>query len=182
MRTTTIPRLLSEDNRRPDHQDLKSKDYFKLFNLEPTFTVDLEKLKKTFTNLQRSFHPDKVGGDTDLSSLVNEAYATLTDPHARGVYLLSLRGITISEEEDGTSLGGDFLSEVMEMNEMVDEVKSQKELEKLRTRMMDKMIRMEEDIDKTFKSNDLNECKKLLMRLKFYRTIWMTIKDKREVQ
>ena len=69
--------------------------YFDIFDIPPTFQVDLERLKMTYHELQKQLHPDKfstapetvVGLSAQHSSRVNEGYTTLCQPLSRGLYL-----------------------------------------------------------------------------------------------
>lgn len=60
-----------------------------------------------------------------LSSLVNKAYSTLLNPLDRGIYMLKLHNVSIPEET--TSLGPEFLMEIMELNEEIEEAFDNKE-------------------------------------------------------
>lgn len=61
----------------------------------------------------------------NLSSLVNKAYTTLIHPLKRGLYILKLNGITISEETD--NVNAEFLMEIMEKNEEIEDAANDEE-------------------------------------------------------
>ena len=60
-------------------------NYFELFGIEPSFTIDTATIKKKFYELSRANHPDFFGGGTteeqntalEQSATINEAYKTL---------------------------------------------------------------------------------------------------------
>ena len=96
-----------------------------MFGIQKDPKVNLKELSKRFRNVQAQIHPDKFSTrsqeeqslSSEWSSLVNKAYKTLQTPILRGEYLLSLKGITISEKN--TIEDPEFLMEVMEKNETV---------------------------------------------------------------
>lgn len=51
---------------------------------------------------------------------MNNAYSTLIHPLKRGLYMLKLNDITISEETD--NVNAEFLMEIMEKNEEIEDV------------------------------------------------------------
>lgn len=77
--------------------------------------------------MQKLLHPDKFSNKSEkekqfseiLSSLVNKAYSTLLHPLKRGLYMLELNGITISEGTD--NVNAEFLMEIMEKNEEIED-------------------------------------------------------------
>lgn len=74
-------------------------DYYALFGLEPSYTVDPGYLKRKFYELSRQFHPDFYAAQTDKEQLlardntayVNTALRVLSDPLRRAEYLLCLK-------------------------------------------------------------------------------------------
>lgn len=60
-----------------------------------------------------------------MSSLINKAYNTLSNPLERGLYMLSLNNVSIPEGT--TSLEPEFLMEIMERNERVEEASADKD-------------------------------------------------------
>lgn len=74
-------------------------NYFRLFNLEKSFSVDETLLKKRFFELSRQFHPDfySIQSDSekdiarDNTAYLNNALKVLSDPIKRADYLLSMK-------------------------------------------------------------------------------------------
>lgn len=54
----------------------------------------------------------------EFSSVVNKAFSTLSNPLERGLYLLSLHGVSIGE--GNTDVDKVFLMEIMERNEEIE--------------------------------------------------------------
>lgn len=106
-----------------------SRDYFAMFQLTPTFDLDLEDLGERFRTLQRHFHPDRhvSGGATQarmaaqMSADLNAAYQTLKAPVPRAGYLLERQGCDL-EALGRQPVAGDFLLEQMELREAVYEL------------------------------------------------------------
>ena len=169
-----------------------TEDYFKLFKIKRSFDIDPSELKRNFTQLQRVLHPDKFvtksleeqETSADKSSQVNQAFNTLKNPHSRGLYLLSLSGVEVKEDESDQELRkGMFLEEVMEINEKVEEAKTNSQMERLRQEINDKLSELTLAISKAFKRTDgLEDCKQLLIRLKFYQTVSHSLKEKEVVK
>lgn len=101
-----------------------SKNYFELFGLPQTFTVDIEKLSSSYHALQLEHHPDKVAGAGEqekmqaiqFASFLNSAYEALNNPLSRAGYLLSLSDVDI-EQVSQSDLGMDLLMEQMQLRE-----------------------------------------------------------------
>lgn len=109
-----------------------SRNYFELFGLPVTFSVDIELLSDRYHALLDSLHPDRFAAASDqekrlsmqASTQVNEALQTLKDPLARARYLLRLH----SDDQDsgtGTTRDGAFLMEQMELRETLAGAKGQ---------------------------------------------------------
>lgn len=65
-----------------------------------------------------------------FSSLLNKAYRTLINPLPRGLYMLNVHGFSI--EEDSVTMDTQFLGEIMEWNEQVEEANTKESLEVLK--------------------------------------------------
>ena len=107
-------------------------DHFALFELPRRYRVDAAELDRAYRALQAVIHPDRHAGAAETgqrlalqaSAKVNEAYATLRDPAARGEYLLGLEGVQSLSESD-TAMPMDFLGEQMERREAIAEAQAQ---------------------------------------------------------
>ena len=107
-----------------------SQDYFQLFDLPRSYTVDEEQLGEHYRQLQRTLHPDRFAHATDQerrlsmqgSTLVNEAFATLKEPLKRAIYLLGLYGESLDDGSDDV-LTPAFLMEQMELREELEAVR-----------------------------------------------------------
>ena len=99
-------------------------NYFELFDIPVAFTVNKAELTRTYVKLQKQYHPDFFGKESDeaqekaieMSSLINQAWKTFQTEDATVKYVLQLHGML--EEEEKFTLPPAFLMEVMELNEM----------------------------------------------------------------
>ena len=74
--------------------------HFALFDLQPSFRLDLEQLATRYRELARGVHPDRFADASEReqrlaleqSASLNEAYQTLKSPPKRARYLLAMNG------------------------------------------------------------------------------------------
>jgi len=116
-------------------------NFFELFDLAPSFDLDLSQLTTRYRALQRQYHPDQLSQQSNSdqiavlaqlqqSAKVNEAYDTLRIPAKRAAYLLELKKQAIALEQ---SIGDiEFLQNALEVREQLDEVDSPESLDDLR--------------------------------------------------
>lgn len=110
-------------------------DYFQVFGLPRTFTLDTAALEREFHRLSRRLHPDRFARATPdeqqwslaATALLNDAYRTLRDPIQRTEYLLKIEGHQIGEEHSGRDAKrqppADLLEEVFELNMQLEEMR-----------------------------------------------------------
>lgn len=102
-------------------------DYFELYELPQGFRFDPDVLRKKFYSLSRAFHPDRFAQATTeeyeealrMSALNNEAFHTLADEQRSLGYVLRLHGRL--QEKESYNLPAEFLMEMMDLNEAVEE-------------------------------------------------------------
>jgi len=105
-------------------------DYFAFFGLPQKLTLDLATLEHQFHSLSWKLHPDRFARASederqlslDLTSQLNDAYRTLSNPVARVEYLLSLHGMR-KEGQKKQQAPPELLEEVFELNESLDELR-----------------------------------------------------------
>jgi molecular chaperone HscB len=107
-----------------------STTHFELFGLPQSFDVDATQLDSRYRELQRTVHPDRFVGASDLerrismqqATQINAGYQILKDPLRRGRYLLELGGYHLDDEHHTIS-DVEFLMEQMELRESLGEVR-----------------------------------------------------------
>ena len=105
-------------------------DRFALLQTERRFDLNLQDLQRTYKALMADAHPDRHGHRSaeeqrqlaDHASDITDAYAVLRAPHLRAVHLLELHGAPLNEDTGSDVLGPDFLMQIMEVREELEEV------------------------------------------------------------
>ncbi len=100
-------------------------NYFRFYGLTPSFDIDKAELRRLFLEKSRQFHPDYFEDDhalqvkaIEVTAYNNKAFKALNAPSERLKYLIQ---INISETETSQKLPQDFLMEMLELNEQIDE-------------------------------------------------------------
>ncbi|XP_017887298.1 iron-sulfur cluster co-chaperone protein HscB, mitochondrial-like, partial [Ceratina calcarata] len=110
-----------------------------------------------------------------LSSLVNKAYSTLSHPLKRGLYMLKLNDIIISEETD--NLNAEFLMEIMEKNEEIeDALNNEEQIKKLVEENESVLNELIIQVSNAFRQKDIKKAESLLIKMKYYDTIHNRLK------
>ncbi|CAK9806241.1 Iron-sulfur cluster co-chaperone protein HscB [Anthophora quadrimaculata] len=152
--------------------------YFDIMGISKSYDVTFSEIQKKYKGLQKQLHPDKFSNKSEkekqlsetLSSLVNEAYSTLINPLKRGLYMLKLNGITISEETD--NVHAEFLMEIMEKNEEIEDAGDDEEkIKKLMQENETVLNSLTMKIANAFRQNDIKKAEVLLIQMKYYDSI-----------
>ena len=109
-----------------------STDYFTLFGLPVSYSVDNAELTQKYRELQQLVHPDRFANAPEqerrlslqYTTHLNEAISVLKDPLTRARYLLELKGIQWDDEQSTLS-DPVFLMQQMELRESLSEVREQ---------------------------------------------------------
>ncbi|CAH2295277.1 iron-sulfur cluster co-chaperone, mitochondrial [Pelobates cultripes] len=163
----------------------ETKDYFQVLDCEKTFDVNIQELQKKYRNLQRFLHPDYFSQKSHMeremsekqSSLVNKAYNTLLSPLSRGIYLLSLSGITLEEGTD-SDVDPHFLLEILEISEQLNDCNISSEIEDIGNFVQEKYDSLTADVRNAFQQGDLHGAKLLLAKMKYFSNIQNQVKKK----
>ena len=103
-------------------------NYFELFGMPVSLTIDKKYLRDTYFELQKKYHPDFFSTSDEseqnemleTSSIVNKAFKTFQSDDETIKYVLQLKHLL--EEEEKYELPPDFLIEMMELNEALMDV------------------------------------------------------------
>ncbi|EEA22182.1 hypothetical protein TMatcc_008384 [Talaromyces marneffei ATCC 18224] len=152
------------------------------------FILDVAALRREFLQLQGAVHPDKYPQGPEkqraeaLSSRINDAYRTLSDPLSRAQYLLAeLHGIDILAE-DGASkyaLDHETLMEIMDVQETVEELSSapvaeaEATINRLRAENAGRIEDSVAKLQKAFAEGDIETAQMETVRLRF----WYSLRD-----
>ena len=112
----------------------------------------------------------------EQSSLVNKAYQTLQKPLSRSIYLLELHGATLEEQE--IQMDPEFLMEIMEINEQLEELKDIDQVRQLGDSNRTELLSLMEEVAVAFKVQDIPRAKLTIARLKYYANIDDKVKER----
>ena len=115
--------------------DLLKCNEFELFDLLPSFVVDLNSLEQQYRELQRRWHPDNFANQDielqnkalQLSASINSAYNTVKSPLLRSLCLLRLSNFALDLSHD-TQLPMQFIVLQMDIHEALDEARTSKNI------------------------------------------------------
>ncbi|KDQ09666.1 hypothetical protein BOTBODRAFT_47515 [Botryobasidium botryosum FD-172 SS1] len=159
--------------------------YYTLFRLpspspdNPAFNLDTKILKQYFLNAQRICHPDNwsVKGDkaqsiaASQSSMLNKAYTTLLSPLKRAEYLLSLQGITMAETDKLDHQDQEFILEILDAREELEEATTEAEVEDIRARNQERIDATIRALQDAFEKRDWVRAKSECVRLRYWNGI-----------
>ena len=151
-------------------------NYFELFSLPTTFSIDKTRLSQIYRDLQKQFHPDKFAMEDERTQLqamqnsteINDAFATLKDSCLRAQYLLKLHGLDI-ELEQRTLQDTEFLMQQMQWREKVSEFTEddEDEIDDFNKEIASLVINLESDIEIALNNKQLETTANLVRKLKF---------------
>lgn len=142
-------------------------NYFELFKLPQTFSLDVATLESNYRKIQFESHPDRfvtASSSEKLASmqtatLANEAYQTLKSPGLRAAYLLGLQGVTAIDEKNN-QMPADFLMQQMEWREAIEDAENAGEVSTLEI-LLDEIgtagKSLQENLKDQFQHNQLSE-------------------------
>ena len=127
---------------------------FDVFELPSTYDVDIPGLEQRFRDMSLRLHPDRFAQaearerrlSLEQTTTLNEAYKTLKDPTRRALYLLKLHGVDLDREDAGAQkdMPIEFLEEVMELREELDEAIKARDLTRAQAMAVDVTARQRE--------------------------------------
>lgn len=154
--------------------------YFELFELTPSFDVDLSQLKASYRKLQQQHHPDLASDQSTAvnnASLINQAYHTLQSVDSRAAYLLELKKENYGLEN---SIGDmDFLQHALELREQLDEATTPLQLDALRAELMQWVEALSREFKIDYAEQDWAEARDTTRKLRFMQKILADV-DKAE--
>jgi len=168
-----------------------NQSYFELFGLPQQFVVDEGQLASAFRELQAKHHPDRFAADSDedrriaqqVTSFINEAKEALQSPRLRARYLLSLAAVSFDDERDTTS-DMMFLMSQMERREQLEQVTSAEDpfdaIDEITKDVKKDYQNLQDAFAVAYESDDLEEAKQLVLKLKFFERLLGEIKQLEE--
>ncbi|KAL6267662.1 hypothetical protein P5V15_000737 [Pogonomyrmex californicus] len=153
-------------------------NYFDIMGIKRNYNVANEEIHRRYRELQKILHPDKFGNKSEkerqisekLSSLINKAYSTLAHPLKRGLYMLQLKGISIPEGT--TNLNPEFLMEIMERNEEIENaIEDKDKILKFAKESKELLDKLSKQVADAFNKEDIETATKILIKMKYYDTV-----------
>jgi len=162
-------------------RDILTANYFQLFDIPVSCDVDLPAVQQTYRLLQSQLHPDKFASaeatqkrlSMQMTSRINEALQTLSDPVQRAAYLLELKGIDI-KLDNATTMDAAFLMRQMALRETMENIKQHSDgeasldkldglLQQLKHQLEDAML----NFSVAYDNNQLDTAREWLRKLQF---------------
>ena len=160
--------------------------------MESICFLELTPVTCMLTNmLQAEAHPDRTvrrmhpNSRPLLTRLRRLRHAILKQPHLRATHLLELHGLPLNEETGGEVVGMDFLMDIMEVREELEEANNDPEtLRTLRDANQQAMSELLEQLAAAFDddaNSDLERARALTARLQYLHKIEEEIRARTEV-
>ena len=158
-----------------------NQNYFQLFKIEQSVTIDSISLEKKYFELQKEFHPDKYvnAGDHEkrlslqITSYINEAYETLKNDYLKSVYLLKVEGFEVGDQNNTIS-DPEFLMHQMELREEYEKITLSKNSEELKN-FATKIGRLKNEcllsFNRRYEKKMYNDASIKIKEMKFYISI-----------
>ena len=158
--------------------DALSTNYFKLFEIPVSYDVDLDQVQHRYLDLQKAVHPDKYANASaqerrismQHTSMINQALHTLKQPVERAMYLLQLKGVDFTMDNE-TTMDAAFLMEQIEMREKLEAVHGQNDpLAELDSMSADVKLNMDNVADvfkRAYASDELDDAREAVRKLQF---------------
>ena len=158
--------------------DALSANYFELFEIPVAYDVDLDQIQHRYRDLQKAVHPDRYANagsqerriSMQHTSLINQALHTLKHPVERAVYLLGLKGVDFTMDNE-TTMDAAFLMEQMEMREKLEAVREQDDplagLDSMSADVASDMEALADEFKRAYASDELDDAREVVRKLQF---------------
>lgn len=113
-------------------------NHFEIFGLPVSPDVDVKALEARHRELSLEVHPDRFASADaktrrialEKTTALNDAFKVLKDPFRRALAILKLKGVDLENEQAAAKvqLPMEFLEEVMERREKLEDLKAKKDL------------------------------------------------------
>jgi len=155
-----------------------SQDYFSCYGLPCDYSVDLAVLRLSHRSLQQAHHPDRfvTGSDGEqrravqITTYLNQAYATLSKPLTRGIYLLQLQGMDPLAPTN-TQMPMDFLLQQIELRESLEDLPESQDpeaqIDSMAAKLQHQAGQLESDFAQAYGASDLGAAETAVRKLQF---------------
>ena len=149
-------------------------NYFELFEMPISLTVDKKHIQDKYFELQKKYHPDFFSNENEeeqdavleKSSMINKAYKLFQNENETMKYVLQLKNLL--EDEEKYQLPPEFLAEMMELNESLMDV-DDSSLEEAQTKISQLEKHLYDKVQKIFEYySEENTTGEQLLQVKDY--------------
>ncbi len=151
--------------------------HFALFDLRPSFRLDLDQLASRYRELARAVHPDRFADASEReqrlaleqSAGLNEAYQTLKSAPKRARYLLAIGGHEVPQEV--TVHDPEFLMQQMQWREELEDLQDSADLDGV-AQFKQRVKQAQEQLNESFAScwddaAQREQAERLMRRMQF---------------
>lgn len=156
-------------------------NYFSLFGLPESFSIDNQALETSYHTLATRFHPDKSATSSAfeqkqnmmMAATINQAYQILKNPIDRAAYLLNQRGLDVDAPEH-TQFAPEFLMQQMSWREqLMDAQSTQNEaaLNALKNEIEHEQTQLNQTLNQLFEAEDWQNAAQKVRQGRFFNKI-----------
>ena len=151
-------------------------NYFELFQLPVTFSIDLDDLADRYFKLQKTSHPDRYVGSSDQEQRlavqwamqINEAYQNLRDPLKRAIYLLVQSGVELVENPQ---IDPAFLIKQIELREEIDSIENNsadaEQLDELIQSLSEQIAELQKEFASAYEAGNMRQARQGIYEMQF---------------
>ena len=157
-------------------------EFFDIYEIEPSFSISENELKKRYLVLQKKFHPDRFAHSsieeqkTALinSSLINDAYQVLKDDIRRAKYLLECNGVEITNHTNPA-----FLMKQIEYEEKIEDHSNDKnQLLSIQKELQEELDQYKDNLTVDFDKKNFDRATNQINEFIFIDKLHLKIKEK----
>ncbi len=149
--------------------------YFSILDMIPSFDIDAQELEQRYIEKQQRYHPDVYLMKPErervlalqMATDINAAYETLKDPLQRAEYLLTLKGVDLTDSRKAVRPDEALLMRVMEERAELMEAEDVGTISLLEKDMQKDMGACIAALSKAFDEHDDKAVVQQVMRLKY---------------
>lgn len=163
----------------------KDKNYFQIFSIPESFSLDPGTLENEYRRLQTQSHPDRFASSSEAeklqavqaNSLLNEAYEILRSPRTRAAYLLQLHNIDITRVKQA-DLSQGVLLEQIELREQLEEIEesgnqgestaSLDRMDAMRRDITERLNNSQRDFAEAFSADRLDDARNYYFEMQYF--------------
>ncbi|MAZ80279.1 MAG: Fe-S protein assembly co-chaperone HscB [Rickettsiales bacterium] len=155
-------------------------NYFKIFNLDISYKIDLKQLESQYHKLQSKNHPDKQNiSEIEFSILLNNAYKNLNNDFLRACHILALNDIDILHDQTAVKVKQETLIEILEIQEQISEQDNIKIIQELQNKITENFNQNLEKSMSLYQDNKINESSQFLIKAKYLKKSLEDLKIKK---